>query len=303
VRRSASRGEAAALRCRRVLRSQIGRAQRLVAADAGLSDETVHEFRKELKKARATARLLRHAIDDLSYRLLNAGLQHAAKPLAPLRDARVLRAGLDKLLAQKMPEDIDPSLRRLARRLSVERSRIRRRMLREPGEARQARALLAEARARATRLDLLQPDLAALVEGIRRVYRSARHAFRAARSDASVEALHEWRKQAKYLMNQIDVLYGDRDRRVAALRHQMHELAERLGEDHDLALLNERIDAEALPDLALEPRAALRALIERQREPLQQEAFAIGRRAFRRKPKAFAQWLTQKAAPAAERGA
>jgi predicted NBD/HSP70 family sugar kinase len=41
--------------------------------------------------------------------------------------------------------------------------------------------------------------------GVRRIFRGGRKAFANARSKDD-QALHEWRKQARYLLNQLDIL-------------------------------------------------------------------------------------------------
>jgi CHAD domain-containing protein len=267
-----------------VLRAQIERARRLIRSDAALSDRTVHEFRKELKKARATLRLLRCGIDRLQYRLIDAGLQQAAKPLAPLRDARVLADALRELRRRHLAASIDPGLRRLGERLAAERASLRRRLRSDSRGLKQALSLLAECQARTAGLDASRVDAAVIGSGMRRVYRSARRTFREARAEATVEALHAWRKQAKYLLNQLDVAHRAGDRGIAVLREAVHELVERLGEDHDLAILSARIAEKARSDFGVE---LLGALIGTRRGNLQREAFGLGRRIFRAKPKAL----------------
>ena len=45
-------------------------------------DDSIHEARKELKKARATLRLLRDALGKKAYKRENTALRDAARPLS-----------------------------------------------------------------------------------------------------------------------------------------------------------------------------------------------------------------------------
>ena len=61
----------------------------------------------------------------------------------------------------------------------------------------------------------------------------------AAADDPTVEDLHEWRKQAKYLWNQLQVLEPLWPAVMEELANQAHELGRLLGDDHALAVLRE----------------------------------------------------------------
>ena len=43
-------------------------------------------------------------------------------------------------------------------------------------------------------------------KGVKRVYRQGRKAFDQVKAEATVENLHEWRKQVKYLRHQLELL-------------------------------------------------------------------------------------------------
>ena len=65
------------------------------------SDASIHNVRKELKRARAALRMLRECIGVTGYRRDNALLRDAARPLTPVRDARVLLQTLEQLDSKK----------------------------------------------------------------------------------------------------------------------------------------------------------------------------------------------------------
>jgi hypothetical protein len=62
-----------------------------------------------------------------------------------------------------------------------------------------------------------------------------------------------------------------------------HHLSNLLGDDHDLAVLDDAVDDLALP----EARQELHRAIGRRRAELQADAFKLGRRIYSEKPKAF----------------
>ena len=65
---------------RRILRQQTAQALEALHRDQQLSDEVVHEVRKQLKKVRAALRLLRKALGSRTYDRENAVFRNAARP-------------------------------------------------------------------------------------------------------------------------------------------------------------------------------------------------------------------------------
>jgi CHAD domain-containing protein len=121
-------------------------------------------------------------------------------------------------------------------------------------------------------------DATDLLKGLRRTDRAARCALQAAAALASVEHLHEWRKQAKYLWHETEVLERVGPRAVRQLGKQLHTLTQILGDDHDVVALRQ-----ALSEMtATEPSATrLISSIDRQRTGLQIRAFRLGEPIFR----------------------
>ena len=97
--------------------------------------------------------------------------------------------------------------------------------------------MLREARGRVDDWPLDHDSFEALRDGLERTYRRGRRDFRAARADPSVEALHEWRKRVKELWYHHTLLRPIWPPVMQAVGDEAHELADRLGDDHDLAML------------------------------------------------------------------
>ena len=282
-----SPSEAGTQGVRRIARQRIARALDSLEGSR-FSDRSIHAARKELKKARASLRLLRGSLADSTYKLENAVLRDAARPLSEVRDGKALIDALDKLMerygapARALPVD---GLKRALRR---HRTDARRGVLTRPDGLKPQRTALRKSRERATRWRIGRHGWSVIGPGFKRTYGKGRKALAAALSDCSTENLHEWRKQVKYLWHQLRILQPLCPGLVGELADQAHKLADYLGDDHDLAVLRERLNEyeKAFPGAAA--RSALIALIDRARSELQEKAVVLGRRIYEEKPKAFA---------------
>jgi CHAD domain-containing protein len=261
---------------------------------APVSDHSVHEARKALKKARAALRLLRDGLDDAAYRAENAALRDAGRLLSPLRDPKSALAALDAL-CERYPGKLPPlGVEKLKGALDAkpESTTLSRALPKQPAR------LLKRCLERAEKPDFARIGARPLDRGLRRIYRKGRRAFAEAQSTGTAEALHEWRKQVKYLANALEALYGSKRGRTGKiarrtkkfvrtkkLTRRAEKLAGRLGNEHDLAALAQRTRAAKVPQQGLQP------LIERRRAKLQKRSFALGRKLYRRKPGRFVERL------------
>ena len=131
----------------------------------------------------------------------------------------------------------------------------------------------------------------AVGEGLEDVYRRAGDAHGDAIADPTVEKLHEWRKQAKYLFYQLEILRPIWPEQIEELAKEADRLGELLGDDHDLAVLRQMLtdDPGRFGDQG--DREVLLALIDRRRAELEHEAMLLGRRFFQDSPADFARRL------------
>jgi CHAD domain-containing protein len=277
---------------RRLVRKEVGKALEALGGGGGpLSDTAVHDARKRLKKARALLRLLREALGDRAYQRENAALRDAARPLTEVRDAKVLVDALDQL-AEYFAGQVDlKTLRKVRRPLRDHQREVRRRLLGEGDALGPVKESLAAARQRVKRWPVGRRGWSVLGAGIKKVYRQGRDARAAAQDDPSVENLHEWRKQAKYLWHQLQVLHPLWPAVLDELADQAHALADALGDDHDLAILRQQLQEERDRSPGGAAADTLVGLIDRRRAELQEQAWAVGQRLYEEKPKAFVQRL------------
>jgi CHAD domain-containing protein len=282
------RGRTPAARdARRILRTQIG-----VALDhlkgREVTDEDIHAARKSIKRARATLRLMRETIPKNTYRLENAALRDSARPLSAVRDAKVLVDALDHLSDLDTAAIADTPEHPFRRALVRERNNTRRRARSKNQGLGAARSGLEAAHSRAGRWSLDGQDWSILGKGLQRVYSEGKKLLGMAQRDPNPECLHEWRKQVKYLWNQVALLEPLGSGWINELADQCHKLSDYLGDDHDLAVLRERAAAHEQTFAKPELHAALVTAIERKRTGLQQKALVIGARIYHDKPADFA---------------
>lgn len=240
-------------------------------------EQAVHEARKDLKKLRALLRLARGELGKSSFARENTCFRDAGRELAAARDSDVM---LDTLDALDLPAELAADLRKA---IQAHRSRN------GDGGRRAAAAgvvvMLREARGRVDDWPLERDSFAAVHDGLERTYRRGRRGFKAVRENPSVEALHEWRKRVKELWYHHTLLRPLWPPVMQAVGDQAHELADRLGDDHDLAVLatwvREHTDAD--PEFF--------GAVDRRRAELQAEAMALGARLYADKPSNYVRRL------------
>jgi hypothetical protein len=303
---------------RRIALGQLDIALELLEGEIEHGDAalTVHETRKALKRLRALMRLLEHQLPQPSFAVENACLREMGRRLAGARDAEVMLATLERLLARN-PRKLERrrSVARLRRQLEADRDRAASGVL--LGDAATRRELISQLRAMRARV--LQwrlperPGMTLAAGGLGRIYRQGRRRYRrAARGKGErTRAMHEWRKRVKDLRHAAEMLDrrdpdGDRGghrgrrRRGRRRRRKLHEaarirrlakradaLGEVLGEDHDLAVFAERLRSDPAIQLGRRSRRTLLRSIARRRRRLRRRALRDGARVYRRRPKAF----------------
>lgn len=284
------RRSAGARGARRILRSQVKKGLKELDG-ARASDEDIHDARKRIKQARATLRLLREALSDTEYRREDQMLRDAAQPLSAARDAKILLEALDGLQQQYRGARHIKGARRFRRVLRQARFQARRRALTDAAGVRQTRELLGKARARAKRWPLGHDGWERLAQGAVRRYAKGRDALRDVNGERTAERLHRWRKQTKYLYLQLELLAPICAPQIARRARRLHSLSDDLGNDHDLAMLHERVAA-YMRDFPSElDGGSLLNTIERSRRKLQSRALSRGTRLYRGRPARLAQRL------------
>ena len=235
--------------------------------------EAVHNARKDIKKLRSLIRLVRGELGPELAREENAALRDTAELLSGARDADVM---VETLAGLELPSGASGPLRQ-----ALEAHRIRTAGGARGQAAAQAVEALSAARARVVDWPLERDSFAVVSPGLRRGYRRGRRELKEVRREATIETLHEWRKRVKDLWYHHELLRFVWKPVMAAVADEAHELANHLGDDHDLAMLLAwaREHAEAPPELV--------EAVDARRAGLQADALLLGARLYSESPGDF----------------
>ena len=256
---------------RRVASERLGGAIDLLDAVLESSDgngsdvdleAVVHDVRKRCKASRGLARLARPALGD-DFRTFDRAVRGAANQLSELRDSHAILGTFDALLASNPDDDMLRTMRDCQAAKSVESNRAGTSNTDDRIAA--ARALLGDALKMSQHWKIPRgfdvPEA-----GIVATYRQGRLSLRRLRTDPTDDRLHEWRKAVKYLWYQMQLVHEAAPSVLGPLVAELDRLAELLGDDHDLTVLVELLDAQDerndtahVRRLARQRQAALRA--------------------------------------------
>jgi CHAD domain-containing protein len=271
---------------KRIVREEIESAVRQLSGKGeGDLDEAIHEARKSMKKIRGVLRLVRPELGEF-YRPENAFFRDVGRTLSEFRDAGAMIETFDGL-RDKYPGELGRG--RLA---SIRRGLIARKAQSgEQGSVQKTRNRMAAAlRRRAKRVEtwpLAVDGFAAIAPGLETTLRRGQRALARARQDPLPENYHEWRKRVKDHWYHVRLLEAVWDSGMQAYEKNLRDLEGFLGEDHNLVVLREKVQAD--PALyGKEPEIArLMKLIGAYQRELREHALAAGKGIYGEKPERF----------------
>ncbi|WP_462323064.1 CHAD domain-containing protein [Halochromatium sp.] len=251
--------------------------------------EAVHEVRKDCKKLRGLLRLVRPAAPEL-YEQENAAFRDAAASLSVLRDAEAAIETFDALI-DHFRDNLDPdALALLRQRLEDHKASVAAGSEPLGDQLALTRAALVAARERVP--DWGFPSEAAddagwalIGPGLRKTYKRGYRAMHAAYAEPSVTAFHEWRKRAKYLRYQLRLVRAGWPRVLKAMHREVKDLGDLLGDDHDLAVLEQIIEEAGELNPTHDDEQILLALAAQRSAQLRKAAYWLGWRLYAEKPK------------------
>ena len=240
-----------------------------------------------LLRLRALLRLLRPVISEAFCDRENRRLKAMADRLAFFRDATVSRQTLATLAGSVVDKRSEGAFDLVLARF-VDHGP-------EPGQFRTHRerallhagASLAEAKQSFENMLIPAEDWQALGPGLQQVYGRARNRMLRALTYQTPETFHDWRKQVKYLYYQLQTLEAISPKRLETMVRRLRELEDRLGEDHDLAVLEKILCDGRERYGGKRPVKCVLACLARQSKKLRRETAAMGTELFREKPRKF----------------
>ena len=260
----------------RVAREEIGAALAHLAAGDGDVDVHVHEARKSVKKLRALLRLVRRPLgarfkrEDLALRDIGRSLRAWRESAVVARTAEALRDAAGNSGRAEQWQAVVELLTGDAGNNTPHIDRFR------AAAGPTAFAL----RIRESALDDWRLDddgFELIAPGLRHIHKRVRRGFHKTFESDDPHASHQWRRHVKYHWYHVRLLEDAWPERLTGYRTMLGELAEFLGDEHDLMDLAQRL---AQLKAARRARAldvpALNADIARAREALRAESRRLG---------------------------
>jgi CHAD domain-containing protein len=271
-------------------------------------ERAVHETRKAIKRVRALLRLLHDELGERACAREHATLRTIAQRLSGARDAAVMLATLEDLI-ERQPRKLGRrgGVRKLRARLHAEHERAREQALRDPAARAEVLGELQALRWRVSAWRLPERKGIALVDAdLERVYRQGRERGRRLAHGKGVGghkrviAFHRWRKRVKdlrYAAEMLDCVRPDApgrsDGELRRLARRADELAETLGEEHDLAIFAAHVRGAGKRDRGQTwhtgrgTRARLLRAVAKRRRALRKLALRRGKRLYGERPGRF----------------
>jgi CYTH domain-containing protein/CHAD domain-containing protein len=258
---------------------------------SGADIETVvHDVRKRCKETRALAELIRPALGP-AFRSFNGSVRDAASELSSIRDAHAVLDTFDRLRAAQPALD-HPSLDLVRAHQAEVAAAATRSVAGGDQRLENARILLRSAR---SEIDdwTIPSGFEPLAAGLRRTYeRGAKH-HAEVRRQATDERVHEWRKEAKRLWYQLRLLQLAAPSVLDPTIELLHALGDALGDDHDLAVLVELLDADPSSFGGDDVVQRARALARTQQDQLRSGAVRLGATIYAETGKQFAKRISR----------
>jgi CHAD domain-containing protein len=265
---------------RRIIEEQVAFARDCLGGIIGPnSEDEVHELRKTTKKLRAILRATASELPRGVRRDQIAAWRQVASALAIDRDLAVTEQWLKVAYSELLP-DADPSTKPW-RGLSLFDSAFA--MGTGAGtipSREQIRQLIDDAAATLSAIDWSGLDFDRVLSGTMRTYRQGRRLLDRVRAHAAPEDLHDLRKRAKDQLYQLRTLVS---LCPSALRHeamQFEQLADTLGEHHDLCNLSSAILASRSSFRQLKELPGLLEWVGKRTRALELEALALAKAVY-----------------------
>ncbi|MDB5615187.1 MAG: hypothetical protein JWQ22_2840, partial [Devosia sp.] len=213
----------------------------------------------------------------------NAAARDAADLLGGVRDARVMVETLDALVADKLGHAAAAQAI-AARQVLVARVEQLAQDSDQAATLKQFASMFSKIASRIEHWEFTGRGFEVIGAGLEQTFRQFCKTAAEAQEHETAEALHEWRKQAKYHGHHVALLSGAAPDLLQQRGKLVDRLGDELGDHHNLAVLQDKLELSGLDNI----EAILVAIAAKQHE-LAQSAFVLGRQLAAEKPAALQQ--------------
>lgn len=248
--------------------------------------EAVHDIRKRLKKIRALARLVRDEMGEENYKNINIFYRDFGRELSEIRDLTAHLETIEALRQNYGDQLYAKFFNSLTKEIETHRDKLEKELNEQNFFSEYIPRQLRLAQKKMVTWPVEEEDIKIILPSIKRVYKRGRKAMLKAKEEPSPGIYHEWRKRVKYLWYQLRLLEDLWPNFFDAWQDEVHQLADYLGNDHDLMVLKLKIEKNEL-EIPEKQQELLLAIIKKTSENLRNQALEIGHLIYAEKPKLF----------------
>jgi CHAD domain-containing protein len=244
----------------------------------------IHNARKDCKMLRGLLRLVRPAMKE-DFSTIDESIRNAALRLSRLRDSVVMAETLQRLRKpdrESVTEEEQAAIQSILAQPSAAGGIGQNVQSQIDAFLTAMKAILEQIPDWSFRKGLSEAARISFAKTYRRGFKRMK-ATRCLPSDAN---LHSWRKSVKYHEHQLRLLSSNWKGNAAKRIARLARLAQVLGDDHDLALIQEKLRASGEVDggRRCSGVSQLLRVIANRRARLQARAFILGKRLYRQHP-------------------
>jgi len=231
------RNESVSAGLRRIVDELIKSAIACVKQPSTDREEDLHQVRLVIKRLRAILRLLQPLVSKTFFKRENARLRSPARRLAGLRDLAVARRTLEQVTDKLAGHSQDAAVQEVFESFFAQAPASSHYDEDRESALRLAARALAQTRHAFHALSLPDRGWKTIEPGLKKLYRQNRTRMKCASSSDKDEDFHEWRKRVKYYFYLLKMLTPMWPSRLGKTVKHLDCLQDKLGKDHDLAVL------------------------------------------------------------------
>ncbi len=248
--------------------------------DDAISDEVkVHELRKAIKRSRALLRLLKPGLQKKSFFSMDELLAKSARKLADQREATVnLRTfiNLTNCSNQSFPKDLkNIILEGLSKKINHSYNLSQHNF---SVQIQSSLLILKRINSKIEVITLPSLEEKEIANLIKKTYYKTCKLYKDALYSLDTEIIHKWRKFNKHLLFQLKYSPLEHNTKTNEMISLLINLSNILGDEHDLAILEDYLQANF--ELKEEDQRQIHLLVVKERNQLQKEAFKLGAKLY-----------------------
>lgn len=267
------------LEIKRILIACLDDAILQLQEDSTSIHKRIHDVRKRFKECRAILELL-----GPKYQSQQKWYKKRARSLAELRDAKAMLESCDKLaryFTSKLSFDPFSTLKQQLE------NRLQQVLASHPlltDELRQLSKELVQAKDEVHNWQIKDSGFELLKTGLQKSYRAGRQAYGECQLETANQEYHVWRKQVKAHWYHTTLLNDSWTFELTGRARALKCLANLLGDDHDLFVLEQLLVEEAQHLAKPKQIKELFSLVSQRRLELQKHSLSLGSRLYAEKP-------------------